>query len=153
MTADPVHHHTLLIADCTRDPDDDALSDDLRTFLVELINRLGMHVLIQPIVQYGRYGFTGLAGIVTSHIAFHYFSSTRTLQLDVYSCKEYDLNQLIEFVDSFWSIQKANLLFIRRDTEFNCRSFLYTNGQLVEGPSTVFLHSASPSSPTCPAPD
>ena len=41
-------------------------------------------------------------------------------------------DNLLTFVNSFWSIQTAHVLLIRRDTEFECTSLLYANGELTK---------------------
>ena len=57
------HYHTLVLAECNRDPDADDLADELRDFFPRLVHELDMHMLIQPQIQLGEFGFTGIAGI------------------------------------------------------------------------------------------
>lgn len=109
-----VHHHAVIIATVRRLPEE-IHCDGLRNFLSELVNEMGVQALFEPIAINGKYGFTGIVGIVTSHIAFHFFDSDQSLHFDVYSCKEFDLKALIKFIDRFWQIEKADILFIKRD--------------------------------------
>ncbi|MEM1027390.1 MAG: S-adenosylmethionine decarboxylase [Planctomycetota bacterium] len=120
----PVHHHTIVIADCEKEQDD-LHPNELRDFLNNLIKKIKMDVLIEPQVQYGPFGYTGIAGIVTSHVAFHYFEADKVLQLDVYSCRKYDRDLLLKFIDSYWGVTKAHVMFIDRGTEMRLDEFEY----------------------------
>jgi S-adenosylmethionine/arginine decarboxylase-like enzyme len=120
-----VHHQTIVVATVRRKtPEIDC--DNLRTFLSGLTESIAMQRLFDPIAIHGKFGFTGIVGIVTSHIAFHYFDADQTLHLDVYSCKPYDLKRLIEYTDAYWQIEHADVLFIRRDEGPSIERFSYT---------------------------
>lgn len=117
-----VHVHTLVNATVAREASD-IRCDELREFLSGLIKAIEMQALFEPIALQGKYGFTGVAGIVTSHIAFHYFTENRMLQLDVYSCKEYDVSKLMETISEYWSITKAEILVVDRAKRFVTRHY------------------------------
>lgn len=59
--------------------------------------------------------WTGLIGIVTSHISFHYWTIEQYVQLDIYSCKEFDLEKTKAFLDNFWNASDQKILFINRE--------------------------------------
>jgi S-adenosylmethionine/arginine decarboxylase-like enzyme len=126
----PVHHHSLILARCRKDPGDEGFSDELKAFMNDFIVSIGMHVLIEPRIQLGRFGFTGIAGIVTSHVAFHYFESNRTLQFDIYSCRSYNLDLVLRQIDSFWQIRTADVVFLDRSSEVKMTRFIYERGEL-----------------------
>lgn len=128
-----VHHHTIIVAKVAR-KDPDIECGDLVTFLSDLVATIGMQELFKPIAIHGKYGFTGIVGIVTSHIAFHYFEEGSTLHFDVYSCKAYDLETLARFVDRYWHITSADILFIRRDHLESIKRYRFENGR-IEGTS------------------
>jgi len=109
-----VHHHAIIVATVGRRPGE-IHCDALRTFLSDLVKAIGMQALFEPIAIKGKYGFTGIVGIVTSHIAFHFFDSDQCLHFDVYSCKEFDIRALLEFIDRYWHVEKADILFVKRD--------------------------------------
>lgn len=79
-----------------------------------------MQVLIAP-----RFAFTkdvndartGLIGIVTSHISFHYRTKEQYVQLDIYSCKEFDKVLAISFLDSFRQAYDIQGLWVNRKTD------------------------------------
>lgn len=89
-----------------------------------------MNALFAPIAIHGKFGFTGIVGIVTSHIAFHYFDEGQVLHFDVYSCKKYDLAALMRFLDTYWRIDKADVLFVTRDEGPSVERFNYQNNKL-----------------------
>lgn len=109
-----VHQHSIIDAIVSRRPDEIACAD-LERFLGELVDTLGMKRLFEPIAINGKYGFTGIVGIVTSHVAFHYFDHDRSLHFDVYSCKEYSLREVVKFIDEFWRIESASVVVIDRE--------------------------------------
>jgi len=126
-----VHLHTIIDAVVARKAEEiDA--EDLRRFLLELVKLLDMQRLFDPIAIKGKYGFTGIVGIVTSHIAFHFFEQDQSLHLDVYSCKEYDPESVIKFVDQYWGVQSAAIHLIDRDGPVTVRRLCFRNNTLEE---------------------
>ncbi len=126
-----VHHHAIIVATVRRRPAE-IRCDDLRVFLSDLVKVIGMQALFEPIAINGKYGFTGIVGIVTSHIAFHFFDSDQSLHFDVYSCKEFDLRALLEFIDRYWSIEKADVLFVKRDQGPEVDRYTYVQNSLTK---------------------
>ena len=126
-----VHHHAIFVATVCRSPAE-IHCDDLRIFLAELVKTIGMRALFEPIALQGKYGFTGIVGIVTSHIAFHFFDADQSLHLDVYSCKEFDLPVVARFVDQYWEIKKADIVFIKRDQGPSVERYTYIENQLTK---------------------
>lgn len=126
-----VHHHAIVVATVRRPPSD-IRCEDLRAFLSDLVKAIGMQALFDPIAIKGKYGFTGIVGIVTSHIAFHFFDSDQSLHFDVYSCKEYDLSKLLEFIDRYWQIDDADVVFVKRDRGPAIYRYRYAGGVLAK---------------------
>lgn len=126
-----VHHHAIVVAKVRRVPTEISC-DALRGFLSRLVTEIGMEKIFEPIAIDGKFGFTGVVGIVTSHIAFHYFDEEQSLHFDLYSCKEFDLAQVVTFVDAYWGIESADVLFLKRAAGPSVQRFKYSNGSLVE---------------------
>ena len=124
-----VHHQAIVVATVKRKPDD-IRCEDLSTFLSDLVEAIKMNALFDPIAIDGKFGFTGIVGIVTSHIAFHYFDEGQVLHFDAYSCKEYDLTVLMNCIDCYWKIEHANVLFVKRDEGPSIQRFIYKNHRL-----------------------
>ncbi|MFZ4500541.1 MAG: S-adenosylmethionine decarboxylase [Minisyncoccia bacterium] len=110
-----VHHHLIYQAKVGRaDLGEDAESV-LRDFLYNLVKEINMNVLIDPVLKFSyKEAWTGLIGIVTSHISFHYWKKERYVQLDIYSCKEFDIEKAKAFLDKFWVASEQKILFINR---------------------------------------
>ena len=121
-----VHHQTIIVATVRRRPEQIGC-EELRAFLTELVDVIGMQALFEPIAINGKFGFTGIVGIVTSHIAFHFFEADQSLHFDVYSCKEYDLEVLLAFVDRYWNIERADVLFVVRDRGPRIDRYVYSD--------------------------
>lgn len=71
-------------------------------WLKDLVNLLGMELIKEfpnnPSVAYidgENGGVTGCALITTSHIVLHTWNNSMDFQLDVYSCKEYNPEEVI----------------------------------------------------------
>lgn len=126
-----IHYHTIIVARVHKKTSE-INCGDLSCFLLELVKEIDMQKLFNPISIKGKYGFTGIVGIVTSHIAFHYFEKDQTLHFDVYSCKQYNLKTLIEFIDKYWGIKQADILFIDRDQLFYNKNYNFSAGKLTE---------------------
>lgn len=113
-----VHHHFIYQAKVGRadlGPDAEVL---LRKFLYNLVTEIDMEVLIDPVLAFSKYdAWTGLIGIVTSHISFHYWTKENYLQLDIYSCKEFDIEKTKKFIHDFWKTSNQKVLFLNRESE------------------------------------
>lgn len=110
-----VHHH--LIIQCKVNIIPDSLKEeDLRKFMEELLEVIDMKALIKPQAKLSHQkAWTGVMGIITSHMAFHYWVDEQYLQLDIYSCKNFDKNKAINFIKKFWKAKDGRVLFINRE--------------------------------------
>ena len=87
----------------------------MNDFLRKLVKHLNMEIIIEPrsafCDQPGNTGLTGGVGLVTSHATIHSWNEFDYHMMDIYSCKEYDIVALIEFIkDIFkpWRIDYTN---------------------------------------------
>ena len=116
-----IHHH--LIYQVYVNPQFGQGSQELFLgFFNDLLTEIGMECLIPPQIKLSHQNaWTGIMGIITSHIAFHYFVDDAYVQLDIYSCKEFDRKKTIRFLNKFWNSYDVKTLFIDRgiDQEFN----------------------------------
>ena len=126
-----VHNHLIIVAQ-TRRAKEDISCENICTFLSELVDLIKMNKIFEPIAVDGKFGFTGIVGIVTSHIAFHYYDFDQTLHFDVYSCEEYDIDTVLEFVDLYWKIKTAELVFIKRDKGPEITQYIYDGNVLLK---------------------
>lgn len=113
-----IHHHLIYQARVDRKDLNENSSTQLVQFLSDLVSVIDMQILILPQVAFSHQkAWTGLVGIVTSHISFHFWTIEEYLQLDIYSCKRFDIPKTVTFLDNFWKTENKNVLFIERAVE------------------------------------
>lgn len=111
----PEHHHVLYQAHTRRTFTKAAAEPTLRQLLLDLADLADAAVLIPPALALSsRNAWTGIMGIVTSHIAFHYWIDDSYVQIDVYSCADFDSTRLISFLDTFWGSYDRRALIVDR---------------------------------------
>ncbi len=116
-----VHHHLIYQAKVGRKDLGETAEQELKKFLYGLVKEIDMQVLIDPITKFSHAkAWTGLIGIITSHMSFHYWTVEQYIQLDIYSCKEFNVTKAKEFLDKFWQSTDQKILFLTRnpDEEF-----------------------------------
>lgn len=112
-----IHHHLIYQAKVGRNDLGETAEEILKKFFYDLVAEIDMQVLIDPVFKFSHnLAWTGLIGIVTSHISFHYWTIEQYVQLDIYSCKEFDLKKTKVFLDKFWNASEQKILFINRES-------------------------------------
>jgi len=79
--------------------------DDLRKFVEKVAESVGMKILEGPIVAQGveiNPGFSALAIIDYSHISVHTFTKYQEALIDIFSCKEYDRERVLNVCKEFF---------------------------------------------------
>ena len=118
-----VHHHLIYQAKVGNNLDANS-KDILEKFLYDLLKEIGMTCLIPAQLKLSHQkAWTGIVGIITSHIAFHFWTVEKYVQLDIYSCKPFDTEKTIKFLNNFWKASNVKALFIDREVgkDFNIR--------------------------------
>jgi S-adenosylmethionine decarboxylase len=75
---------------------------DIEAILNELPGRIGMHILAGPIVVEGvreNPGWTGFVIIDKSHISIHTFNDGNRISVDLFSCKIFETNKVLEYLE------------------------------------------------------
>ena len=116
------HKHLIVRADigkCPEEKDLNKISDWIRS----LIKKIDMKLLAGPYTTYvkekGNKGMTSVAIIETSHIALHIWDETYPglMQLDVYSCADFNPKDVFEKVNEIFQIVKMEFKFLDREKE------------------------------------
>ena len=95
-----IEHKHILINAKINDPLE--TFDDAINFLEDLVDKVGMKILMGPHATYvdtpGNRGVTAIVGIETSHMAFHIWDEEMParLQFDLYTCGSLDKDIVIE---------------------------------------------------------
>ena len=110
-----VHHHLLFQGEV--DIKQNSINEEeLKQFMYDLLKELDMNCLIEPSLKLSHQNaWTGIMGIITSHIAFHYWVDKQYVQLDIYSCKKFNREKAVNFLKEFWRTKKGKALFIDRE--------------------------------------
>ncbi len=93
---------------------------DISKILSELPSEIGMKVLSGPLMVKGRPdnpGWTGVIIIDKSHIAIHTFDLDGLISIDVYSCKPFDGEAILEYLKSSLPIERLSSRLISRGVE------------------------------------
>ena len=114
-----VHKHLIIRAEANRVPTDE---QQLTEWLREFIDSINMKILMGPYVKYckmeGNRGITGIAVIETSHIAIHVWDEPNPalMQIDVYSCAEFDVDEIANKIKSDFDVVKLDYKYLNRET-------------------------------------
>jgi S-adenosylmethionine decarboxylase len=98
------------------------LSEEVRRVLDELPEEMEMTKVLPPFVySYGPEGEDGVTGVVIiaeSHIAIHTFPKKRFLSIDIFSCKAFDMAQVLRKLTAVFEIGRYETYMINRGKEF-----------------------------------
>ena len=114
-----VHKHLIIRAEANKVPTDE---EQLTEWLKDFIDSINMKILMGPYVKYcnveGNRGITGIAVIETSHIAIHVWDEPNPalMQIDVYSCAEFDVDEIAEKIKSDFDVIKLDYKYLNRET-------------------------------------
>lgn len=110
------HLHLLVQGTATK-----LLSEsDIKNFTLDLIENIDMDILGGPHIYRsdvaGNEGFTIITAITTSHIVIHTWD-TGLVQLDVYSCKKFEILDIVEPLKTL-HITDIKIKFLDRSNGF-----------------------------------
>jgi|TARA_B100000959_G_C14943823_1_gene609014 S-adenosylmethionine/arginine decarboxylase-like enzyme len=114
-----IHKHLIIRAEVSNPPNDVTV---LTQWLKDFIISINMRIMMGPYVAYcnepGNRGITGIAVIETSHIAMHVWDepSPALMQLDVYSCADFDPYKIAEKIKQDFNVVKIDYKFLNRET-------------------------------------
>ena len=116
----PNHLH-LLVKGYVKNPPKTA--ETLNVWLSELVSKVDMKVVAGPTSVYvdepGNEGVTGTITLATSHAAIHVWDAEEPamFQFDIYSCKDYDPNVVLNHIDNNFDLTEAYWSFIDRNKD------------------------------------
>ena len=114
-----IHKHLIIRAEANRVPTDE---NKLTIWMKDFIASIDMKILMGPYVKYcemeGNRGITGIAVIETSHIAIHVWDEPNPalMQIDVYSCAEFDPYRIAEKIKADFDVVKIDYKYLNRET-------------------------------------
>ena len=116
------HKHLLIRAEVLNCPMKDEMGYVL-SWMTSLIASINMKLMQGPNISYvdqkGNRGITCMALIETSHIVLHIWDETEPglFQLDVYSCKSFDMGIVIKSLNDSFKINKLQYKFLDRKSD------------------------------------
>ena len=116
----PNHLH-LLVKGYVENPPKTA--ETLNVWFSELVSKVDMKVVAGPTSVYvdepGNEGVTGTITLATSHAAIHVWDveEPAMFQFDIYSCKDYDPNVVLNHIDNNFDLKEAYWSFIDRNKD------------------------------------
>ncbi|WP_297455873.1 adenosylmethionine decarboxylase [Persephonella sp.] len=94
-------------------------------FLDNLPKEIGMTKIMPPYVfKYDGgdkpedWGVSGFVIIAESHISIHTFPEKQYFSIDIFSCKEFDMDKAVEIIKEYFGTDKLEIRTTNRGTEF-----------------------------------
>lgn len=113
------YHLMLDCSGCDRITD----ADNIRAFVKELVTAIDMVAVGETWIERTAIGMPDKEGfsmyqlIVTSNISAHFIDEARHIYLDVFSCKEFDIETVKDVVATYFNPTKMKVNFITRNAD------------------------------------
>jgi S-adenosylmethionine/arginine decarboxylase-like enzyme len=113
-------YHTML--DCAGCNDGISNKETIYEFVKELMVNIDMTAHGEPVIEYllpgdPKQGYSLMQLITTSNICGHFMELDGTAYFDVFSCKEYNHQAVIDTVNKYFSPKKTRVNFITRHAD------------------------------------
>jgi len=95
----------------------------LERLLDAIVDVIGMTKIAGPFIKlhipedrnrYKEWGYSGVVIIAESHISIHTYPELSYVSIDVYSCREFDKDKVIDTLTKKFHIVNKNVLFFQR---------------------------------------
>jgi len=114
------YHLMLDCASCDKEKITDAAH--ITAFAKDLVKRIDMVAYGEPqVVNFGsgnKAGYTLVQLIETSNICAHFCNDTGDVYFDVFSCKPFEPQTVIQIVGEYFNPTKTGTMFVLRDANF-----------------------------------
>jgi S-adenosylmethionine/arginine decarboxylase-like enzyme len=113
----PNHLHLIVRGFVNNPP---KVEEVLNDWLKRLVDKVGMVVVAGPTSIYvnepGNEGITGTITLATSHASIHIWDAATPslVQFDIYSCKEYNIDEVLNHLNEF-GLQSCDWIYIDRN--------------------------------------
>jgi len=95
-------------------------------FLDDLPNLIDMHKISEPHAisypgkpdSFDKGGISALVIIAESHISIHTFPSYNYMNVDIFSCKNFDVEKAVKFIIKSFNVKKFEKKLLNRGLEF-----------------------------------
>lgn len=118
----PIHKHLLVFAKINKFPNVDEEKVVIK-FMEKLVDKVDMKIIGGPIASYvsdtGNIGWTSTLLLSTSHAAMHIWNEWGNIQLDLYSCKEFDEKVVLSHIKETFDATMIKFRILNRDGGLN----------------------------------
>ena len=95
-------------------------------FLDDLPAIIGMHKIAEPYAidypgksnSFDKGGISAVVIIAESHISIHTFPCNGYMSVDIFSCKDFDVEGAVEYIREAFNVRKFEKKLLSRGTEF-----------------------------------
>ena len=97
--------------------------DNIQAFVKKLVTAIDMVAVGEPWIERTAIGIPDKEGfsmyqlIVTSNISSHFIDEARHIYLDVFSCKEFDIETVKAVVTTYFNPTKMKVNFVTRNAD------------------------------------
>ena len=104
-----------------------ARKESIRAFVAELVDAIDMVAYGEPIIEHfathsqEAAGYSLVQLIETSAISAHFSDHNRDVYLDVFSCKSFDVDMVIQVVDKYFEPKTIYMLSLGREAKHPVR--------------------------------
>ena len=98
-------------------------ADNIRAFVKKLVPAIDMVAVGEPWIERTAIGIPDKEGfsmyqlIVTSNISAHFIDEAKHIYLDVFSCKEFDIDTVKAVVTNYFNPTKIKVNFVKRNAD------------------------------------
>ncbi|MEC7832708.1 MAG: S-adenosylmethionine decarboxylase [Pseudomonadota bacterium] len=116
------HKHLIVRAEVSNTPTKGEMYQILE-WMENLIKKINMKLMHAPSISYvdqkGNRGITCMALIETSHIVLHIWDENNPglFQLDIYSCKDIEIDLVIDYFKNSFNVEKLQYKFLDREND------------------------------------
>jgi S-adenosylmethionine/arginine decarboxylase-like enzyme len=97
--------------------------ESIRAFVAELVDAIDMVAYGEPLIEHfathsqEAAGYSLIQLIETSAISAHFSDHNRDVYLDVFSCKSFDRNRVVQVVDKYFAPKSIYMLSLGREAK------------------------------------
>tara|TARA_Y100000034_G_scaffold78667_1_gene94516 strand:+ start:1535 stop:1972 length:438 start_codon:yes stop_codon:yes gene_type:complete len=94
--------------------------DLIRDLILDLVDVVEMNAISEPLVIYheaddeDESGVTGVVILAESNVTIHTYPSKKWFALDIYSCNEFDVDKVVEFLKESFGLRKHDVKILKR---------------------------------------
>jgi len=120
----PNHLHLLVKGNLSNPPREESV---LNEWFVNLVDKVRMVVVAGPTSVYvnepGNEGITGTVTLATSHASIHIWDKQdpSMFQFDIYSCSDFNTNEVLSHLDENFGLISYQYMFIDRNDGFKIK--------------------------------